>query len=298
MKQKEHSKSFSRFISLIISLVIVLSACLSYPAEAKAFDNESSSIAPAPMLPMKSFMPAGINVSGLMSSLNKYYTSLVQTSDPVYLSMTRPSESRSDYMISVNRDYGKVFGLDNSDAAKKVLGFGAIYPTTGKKLPAKYTIYLSKIKTFAYSKSQKKWIVIDSHPYPTGIYIYTLPWTSTTVKKCKNISYTSNYAKVTLTADDLNSACLHFWGVPVEMKKNDYIYYACAYTFWTDSAAAGKVTAVNAIDSKDSGGNKTLKQFYSSRGYAASTSAKTVWGHTVPTSDYMKYNCTSLNFLY
>ncbi len=226
------------------------------------------------------------------------YTSYAATNDPVYDSMTKPSESMSDYMIKANRKFGRVYGSPTSPEIKTVISMGAIYPTSGETLPDKFQVYLGKITLFAYSKSQKKWIVIDNQAHPTGIFLYTLPWTSSVSTRCKNVEYKNDIAVVNLTAKEMKNSVLHFWGNLVKANNSDYIHYACAYKFWTNKPAVGKLSAAVGIDGKDSTGSKTVLQLFSSRGLASSTTGKVHWGHTVPTADYNKYNPSSLNALY
>ncbi|WP_022760630.1 fibronectin type III domain-containing protein [Butyrivibrio sp. AD3002] len=218
--------------------------------------------------------------------------------DPVYCSMNTPSESVSDEMIRAWRDYGHIIHDDIPSSAEYLLNFGAIEETTKTTLPDQFTVYLGKMKMFAYSISQKRWITIDSQPYPTGIYIYTLPWTTTTATKCKDVTYYDNYAKVELTKKDLQGNCLHFWGRSVPLLKDDYLYYAACYDVWISGNAVGTLTASGGIDTKDSTGRNTLTQLYSSRGYSGATYKKTVWGTNIPNDEYQKCNSQMLNLLY
>ncbi len=232
------------------------------------------------------------------SNFYKHYIKISLLLDPVYQSMNLNSESQSDYMISENRNKGRLYGDTSSENTKMVLGFGGIYATSGKDLPNNFNVYISRIKTFAYSKSQHRWLVIDNQPYPCGIYIFTLPWGNSKVSKCQKITYTNSYVKISLTANELQNSCLHFWGKSVPIHKDDYLYYACAYTFWVDTPAIGKLTATNGIDAKDATGDNTIVQLYSSRGLSSSYYPKTHWGHTIPNSEYFNCNGSSLNYLY
>ncbi|WP_026665084.1 fibronectin type III domain-containing protein [Butyrivibrio sp. FC2001] len=225
-------------------------------------------------------------------------TSYAGGSDPVYDSMTQKSESMSDFMKKANRYYGHILADTSSPESKRVLSMGAVYLSSGEILPDKFTVYFGKIKLFAYSLSKRKWIVIDSHPYPCGIRIYTLPWENSKSKKCNSITYTDSYAKVDLTKEEMNNCVLHFWGKTASIDKSDYLFYACAFDFWTDEAAAGKFTATSGIDTKNSDGSKTIVQLYSSRGLTTETIRKTQWGHTVPNDVYSEYNTSSLNALF
>ncbi|SDB68416.1 MULTISPECIES: hypothetical protein [unclassified Butyrivibrio] len=218
--------------------------------------------------------------------------------DPVYCSMNMPSESLSDEMIRASRDNGHIVTKKIPASASKLLNFGAVEETTKQTLPDSFSVYFGKMKMFAYSKSKKRWITIDSQPYPKGIYIYTLPWKTAKARKCKNVTYYNNYAKVDLTKDDLHGNCLHFWGGAAKLKKNDYLYYAASYEVWVSPNVVGKLTASGGIDSKDSACIKTLSQLYSSRGYKCTTSAKSVWGNTIPNKKYKKCKASKLNKLY
>ena len=231
-------------------------------------------------------------------SLTLCVTASAPTGDPVYDSMTQPSESQSDFMISAGRDYGHILADTSSEESQKVLAIGSLYRTTNATLPSTFSVYHGKITTFAYSLSKNCWIIIDSQPYPSGIYIYTLPWTSSSATKCKNVTYTDSYAKVDLTSEELTNNVLHFWAKPTLIDKNDYLFYASAYDFWVDSPAEGKLTAAGGIDTKDIAVKKTIVQLYSSRGLSSSTELKTLWGHTVPEPLYHQYNTSSLNDLY
>ena len=218
--------------------------------------------------------------------------------DPVYDSMTQPSESMSDYQIKAHRNYGHITGDTKDPRTVGVLSMGALYITSGQKLPDKFTVYLGRITNFAYSKKQDKWIVIDDQPCPRGIYIYTLPWETAKTKKVKITHNEHGTAKVELTAKELEGGCLHFWGKTVPHDNDDYLYYACAYDFWVDSPAVGKLSAAIGIDAKDNTGGGTTSQLFSSRGLSSSTEKKTHWGHTVPVEDYDKYHTSDLNKLF
>ena len=220
------------------------------------------------------------------------------TNDPVYDSMTQPSESMSDFQIKAHRNYGHITGDTKDPRTVGVLSMGALYITSGQKLPYKFTVYLGRITNFAYSKKQGKWIIIDDQPCPRGIYIYTLPWETTKSKKCKVTHNKNGTAVVSLTAAELEGACLHFWGKTVPHDNDDYLFYACAYDFWVDSPAVGKLSAAIGIDAKDNTQGGTTSQLFSSRGLSSSTQKKTHWGHTVPVEDYDKYHTSDLNKLF
>ena len=184
-------------------------------------------------------------------------------SDPVYCSMNLPSETQSDYMISINRDNGHIIGDTQSPETSQVLGIGAAYKTSGRNLPNNFSIYLGKIKVFAYSQSEQRWKIICALNHPSDAQIYTLPWTNTKNSPCKNITVTKNYLKIDLTSSDLNNAVLHFWGKSVPIDKHDYSYYACAYDFWVSENVAEKLTFTNGIDAKNYNSSKTIIQLYS-----------------------------------
>ena len=222
----------------------------------------------------------------------------VMLDDPVYCSMNLPSESQSDYMKSVRRDNAHVLGNVSSPQAQAAVSIGAIYRTSGQTLPDNFTVYIGKISLFAYSKSQGRWIVVDSKPHPERVSIYTLPWTSSQTIQLSNIEYTDSYAKIELTANDLNNAVLHFWGEKKPINNEDYIYYASAYECWCDESAVGKLTTTCGIDVKASTGSKPLLQLYSSRGLASSAEPRVNWGHNVPNSEYNQYNTSVLNDLF
>ena len=243
-----------------------------------------------------SFIVIVIIAMTLTASLLRYNT-YASSEDPVYDSMTLPSESQSDYMISVNRNYGKILDSSHCEKAQHVLSFGGLYPTSAKTLPKKFNVYLGKITLYAFSKSNNCWVIIDDHPCPTGAYVYTLPWETTKVKECTKVTKHDDYLEITLTAEEMQNCVLHFWGSAVP-KKSDYLFYACSYDFWSDKSSAGKLTATIGIDAKDSDHKEYEGQLFSSRGLSSSTEVKTHWGHTVPIKDYYKYFTYQLNDLY
>ncbi|SEL48018.1 Fibronectin type III domain-containing protein [Butyrivibrio sp. ob235] len=218
--------------------------------------------------------------------------------DPVYCSMNLPSESRSDFMIKARRDNGHIIGDTKNPKSQKLLSMGAIYLSTDKKLPQNFSVYLGKIKLFAYSKSKQNWITIDSQPYPCSVFLYELPWENHKAYKPEKVTKTNSYIKIDLTDKDMDSRVIHFWGKSVPLDKNDYLYFACAYEFWVSSSASGLFTATSGIDIKDATGANTIEQLYSSRGLTCVTTKKTQWGQTIPNSEYLKCNSSILNELY
>ena len=218
--------------------------------------------------------------------------------DPVYTSMNLPSESRSALMVELGRDNAHILGTTDNINTKRVLGIGSVYPTSGATLPENFSIYLGKISIFAYSKSQGKWITLNSTNYPKGAYIYTLPWANSKRINPKNVTYYDDYIKIDLTKSDFEGNVVHFWGGGAEINKSDYLYYACAYDFWCSPNVAGLLTAVNGIDAKDSTGTKTINQLHGSRGMSVQSTKKTIWGNTIPNSEYVKCNTSYLNDLY
>ena len=223
---------------------------------------------------------------------------VTKLNDPVYCSMNLPSESRSDEMIKAWRDNGHITGDTNSPSMGRLLNFGAVEDTSGVTLPDTFSVYLGKMKMFAYSQSQQKWITLDSQPYPQGVYIYTLPWSTTKAIKCQNVTYFDDYIKVDLTKKELQGNCLHFWGKTVPLNNSDYLYYAASYEVWVSDNVVGALTASGGIDTKDSAGVSTLSQLYSTRGYSCTTYPKSIWGNTIPNSEYDATNATILNSMY
>ncbi|MCR5670169.1 MAG: hypothetical protein K6G10_04120 [Butyrivibrio sp.] len=208
--------------------------------------------------------------------------------DPVYCSMNLPSESRSQTMIDSWRDNAHITGYIEPPATK-VLSIGAIYSTAGVRIENDINICIGKIKLFAFSKSQGRWITVDSQKYPTGLYFYKMPWGSegSVPVAPKKIEYKSNYVRVTLTPEEINSSCLHFWGKSQDISE-DYLYYACAYEFWVEDKnyKGGDLTATLGIDAKTSDSQATVSQLFSSRGITPTSSKKVIWGHTIPSTDY------------
>lgn len=207
--------------------------------------------------------------------------------DPVYTSMNLPSESRSSVMIDAWRDNGHICGSTSVSGGTRLLHFGAIEVTDSATLPDNFSVYLGKIKMFAYSKSKQKWITLDANAYPQGeIRLYTLPWNTTTATKCNNITYSNNYVKVDLTKKELQNCCLHFWGKSVPLNNSDYLYYASSYEVWVSNNAVGKLTASSGIDVKDDKAKTTYSQLFTSRGISCASYSKSVWGTTIPNNVY------------
>lgn len=208
-------------------------------------------------------------------------------SDPVYCSMNLPSESRSREMVQMNRDNGKVMN-QMSEKQCTLTGIGAIYSTEGKKLPDKFTLCIGKIKTFAYLNSIDNWAIIDEQPYPTGVYLYKMPWTEHVSKKCNNITYYADHVEISLTREEFSGYTLHFWGKRRNVDRKDVRYTACAYDFWIKEAGNdGVFTATIGIDAKDAkGSSASTFQLFSSRGMQVTTEEKTQWGQTIPNAEY------------
>lgn len=218
--------------------------------------------------------------------------------DDVYCSMNLPSESLSDTMISAWRDNGHI--VDYIDGrASRVLSMGAIYPTSGVTITSNVTICLGKIKMFAYSASKQQWITLDNQPYPAGIYLYKMPWTSASQRIKPDIDYSNGYAKITLTPEQLNGYCLHFWGVSQEIS-DDYIYYATAYDAWCENTdyVTNSLTMTVGADAKASDRQTTTGQLFSSRGLTLTDTVKTSWGHTIPADSYTEEFGTTLEMLF
>ena len=216
--------------------------------------------------------------------------------DPVYCSMNLPSEIMSDWTRKAYRQNGHIHGTTQPESVKRVLSWGGIYQAENTELPEHFSVYLGTIKLFAYSKSQQCWLLIDNQPHTMGNMLYELPWTLRKSKDCQNITYYDDYVKVDLSRDEINSHCLHFWGKGAYVDKEDYLYYASAYTFWTDESVAGKLCATSGIDSKD--GYGTVTELFFSRGIASSTEPKVVWGHTISNEEYDKCKTAELNDIY
>lgn len=208
-------------------------------------------------------------------------------SDPVYLSMNLPSETRSDDMINGGRDNGYIMSKMQQEHSI-IQGIGSIYKTSEAVLPETFTLCLGKIKTFAYMKSINKWVVIDEHAYPTGVYLYKLPWTEHSSKKCENIQKYDDHIEISLTAEEFESYVLHFWGKMTPVKKDDILYVACAYDFWIKEAEYdGIFTAAIGVDAKDNDGSqKSIKQLFTGRGLSVMAECRTQWGQTIPNEEY------------
>ena len=208
-------------------------------------------------------------------------------SDEIYCSMNLPSESRSNEMIQMNRDNGKIMsGMTSKQSS--IVGIGAIYSTAGADLPDQFTLCIGKIKTFAYLDSIDNWAIIDEQPYPDGVYLYKMPWTEHKSKKCNNIQYYSDHVEISLTKEEFTSYALHFWGKRKAVDRKDVRYVACAYDFWIkETGNDGKFTAAIGIDAKDKkGSSASIVQLFSSRGMQVTSQKRTQWGQTIPNAEY------------
>lgn len=208
-------------------------------------------------------------------------------SDEIYCSMNLPSESRSDEMIQMNRDNGKVMN-EMSEKQSTLTGIGAIYKTSGAVLPENFTLCLGKIKTFAYLKSINNWILVDEQLYPTGVYLYKMPWTEHSAKECNDIKKYSDHIEIKMTDDEFDGYALHFWGKRSNVNQKDVLYVACAYDFWIkEPGYDGVFTATIGIDAKDgNGSDASTVQLFSSRGLAVTSEKRTHWGQTIPNDKY------------
>lgn len=209
-------------------------------------------------------------------------------SDEIYCSMNLPSESRSNEMITMNRDNGKVM-YRMTEKQSSIVGIGAIYSTAGAELPDNFTLCIGKIKTFAYLDSIDNWTIIDEQPYPTGVFLYKMPWSEHVTKKCNSIQYYSDHVEIPLTKKEFSGYTLHFWGKRKNVDRKDIRYVACAYDFWIKEAGndGGAFTAMIAIDAKDAQGtNASTVQLFSSRGMQVTTEKRTQWGQTIPNAKY------------
>lgn len=207
--------------------------------------------------------------------------------DEIYCSMNLPSESKSDEMIRMKRDNGKTMNRMTEEQSSLV-GMGAIYKTTEATLPEKFTLCIGKIKTFAFSKSKKCWLLIDEQPYPKGVFLYKMPWTERTSKKCEKIKYYSDHIEIEMTNKEFDGYALHFWGKRSNVTQEDVQYVACAFDFWIKEVGYdGTFTATIGIDAKDkAGSNDSTVQLFYSRGLEVTSEKRTHWGNTIPNKEY------------
>lgn len=207
--------------------------------------------------------------------------------DDVYCSMNLPSESRSDETIRMYRDNGMVMN-QMTEEQKTLIGMGAIYKTTKKKLPEKFTLCLGKIKTFVYLKDIENWILLDEQPYPAGVYLYKMPWTEHSRKKCSDVKYYTDHIEIKMTNKEFENYALHFWGKSNKIEQENVLYVACAYEFWIkERGNDGVFTATIGIDAKDEkGSDESIVQLFYSRGLEVTSKKKTHWGQTIPNEVY------------
>lgn len=225
----------------------------------------------------KNWSPGSVNPNHLG------YTPVTKLNDEIYLSMNLPSESRSDYMISIGRDNGRLM-YDIEEGRNFVNGIGALYITTEKTLPASITLCVANLKTFGYFESKKSWILLSETNAPLT-RVYKLPWDGT-YKELANVSYKDTHMEITTGSAELTGYVIHFWNNVVSIDPTDLKYVACAYDVWCkDPDHDGLITAMLGVDSKE-GSSSDAKQVFSSRGLAVTSKKKTHWGHNVPNELY------------
>lgn len=218
--------------------------------------------------------------------------------DPVYTSMNLPSEARSDYMIKTYRDNAHILGSVNNPEIKKLVSIGSIYQTSGAQLPDEITICLGKIKLFGYSISEQRWVTISEDSAPVDAMIYKLPWGSGVIKD-NMIQRFDDHIEITVKGENLANNVLHFWGSKVPVDKDNYKYYACAYSFWVKNPEDNNLlTSVVAMDAKAATGTNTVAQLISSRGMNVQSTERVIWGSTIPNSEYDPSFGTELQSLF
>ena len=245
---------FKRTLSIILTSLVITS--LGFPSKAIAADATDSTVKIdryAALAAKEKDYDAGSVIrwayySQTSRDVHDGYIPVNKLDDPVYCSMNLPSESMSDYTKSAHRDNGHILGDTTSPLAAKGVSIGALYVTSGETLPETFSVHFGRIMFFAYSKERQNWITLDSQPHPQAVYVYTLPWTSTKTTVMPFTVNSDGSITVELTAELMNSACAHFWGKKVNIDRDDYLYYACAYEFWVDKSVEDKLTATIAID--------------------------------------------------
>lgn len=143
--------------------------------------------------------------------------------DPVYCSMNLPSESKWEFMHKSWRDNGHFYDDAKGENCVKILSIGALYAAEDEQLPEKFSVYLSNIKLFAYSKTQKCWLVLDNQQYTRGLRLYDSMWRNNqAINIDDRITYEEDYVKVDLTAEDLSEHVPHilrlYGDIPYQMR--------------------------------------------------------------------------------
>ena len=171
------------------------------------------------------------------------------------------------------------------------VGIGAIYPVTGATLPDNFNICFGKFKTFVLMEGQnEQWKVLDSQAPLNSTYnyrLYKLPWTLNKSFALSRNSFIvgSDYVKISLTKEDLDSQVFHFWGDKKLCLSENVVGMVTIYEVWSDTPNIfGKLSASIAIDQKADGKN-TQQAFYS-RNYAVTNSKRLVIGHNMPDDVY------------
>lgn len=222
---------------------------------------------------------------------------VAQLDDPIYRAMNMPSESIMEGVDKEITDHGHVLGNMYAPDAANLQAGGMICKTAGKKLPQQCSIYISNIKLYAYNERQRCWLLLDNQINPTAIYTVSTDG-KTPAKICDNVTYEGDWARVDLTAEELEGKALCFNAGNTRLDKADYSYLAGVYTFKVDRASSGKLTAVSFVDTKNETGEKTLDRLMISGGYTAKSYSKAVWGHTIPNAKFSSCNAQNLRAMY
>ena len=222
--------------------------------------------------------------------------------DPIYMSMILPSE-RATYMST--RTSG-AFLVGSDDRWTNIMTIGAIYKNQAVNLPddAEFTLCISDINLAMRTTNSDGWFEAINVKIPTMYnQLYYLPWTleSTlgTYKISDRITYFDDHVEVKLYGRDLNATdaksvsdevqeCVyHYWGrrYNFDCLGSEILGLVSSYKIWIKEPESSEylVAAIGA-DWRDADGN--IKQAFSGKNYAVSTTPVTLIGHTVPLSRY------------
>ena len=216
--------------------------------------------------------------------------------DPIFCSMHLPSEA-NHYM---NRTNGDIHYTPWDDTDGNAVSIGAIYKRADVDdlvLPDEFTICLGRMKLWLYQTDSGYIQLEDNSIYPDDINVlYKEGWSGETKKLDSNlVTYYDDHIEVKLTKEIFEGYILHFWGRKhiYGVTKETTKYAICAFDCWVKEPEAENIF-VSAIGVDYRNTNNEIHQGYSGRSKLLTTSPHTLWGHSIPDSEYDKIVNTNL----
>lgn len=208
--------------------------------------------------------------------------------DPIFCSMHLPSEA-NHYM---NRTNGDIQYEPWDDTDGNALVIGAVYrraDVDNLVLPDEFTICLGRIKLWLYQTDSGYIQLEDNSVYPDDINcLYKEGWSGETkLLDSSCVTYYDDHIEVKMTKEIFEGYILHFWGrkrkygATLETTK----YAVCAFDCWVKEAEAENIF-VSAIGVDYRNASNEIKQGFSGRSKLLTVNPHTLWGHSIPDSEY------------